>query len=203
MALTTMRKLSRNLLSGALGLLLVFPVMVEATDGDDSFEDLVRDVVRQLDADVNADRGFPGVLAVLIGTEYGIRQSELQWAADESMSWGHIAVLSYERATTGREFEELALAGAHIDFAGFTATMEMSRDRMVISLEKLARMAVRERNSRIFDRLRSSRRFDVLPDLGSGFGLFQEALDFRLVGPPSPAKVHGGLVFPDEGDGGK
>jgi hypothetical protein len=48
----------------------------------------------------------------------------------------------------------------------------------------------RERNSRIFDRLRASRRVHPLPDLGSGFGLFQEALDFRRIDSPRPTKIH-------------
>jgi hypothetical protein len=53
-----------------------------------------------------------------------------------------------------------------------------------------------ERNSRIFDKLRASRKVHPLPDLGSGFGLFQEALDFRRID-SSPTKLHpvaGGLA---------
>ena len=47
-----------------------------------------------------------------------------------------------------------------------------------------------ERNSRIFDKLRASRKVNALPDLGSGFGLLQEALDFRRIDSPRPTKIH-------------
>ena len=50
--------------------------------------------------------------------------------------------------------------------------------------------AERERNARIFDRLRASRKVHALPDLGSGFGLLQEALDFRRMDSPRPTKIH-------------
>lgn len=190
-----MRKLEKNILVGLLGGLLGVSVAAHSADVDSSFEDRVARVVRQLDADVGADGGFPGVLAVLLATEYGTSRADLEWALGESISWGHIAVLSYVGATTGRKFEELATADAHGNTIGFVVRMEMSQDRMLNSLEALAGTAVRERNSRIFNRLRSTRRFDVLPDLGAGFGLFQEALDFRQIGPPSPTKVHGGPAF--------
>jgi hypothetical protein len=194
-----MQTWQNNFLVGVLGALLALPVLAEAKGGDefdgDDFEGRVADVVRQLDQGVNADRGFPRVLTVLLGTEYGTPQSELQWATGESISWGQIAVLSYVRATTGRGFEELALEDAHTNVADFMARMEMSQDIMINSLETIARTSVRERNSRIFDRLRSQRRFDTLPDLGAGFGLYQEALDFRQIGPASPTKVHSGTAF--------
>jgi hypothetical protein len=63
---------------------------------------------------------------------------------------------------------------------------------MTHSLENFLKRAERERNSRIFDRLRASRRIHPLPDLGSGFGLFQEALDLRHIDLPQPGKVHAG-----------
>ena len=69
----------------------------------------------------------------------------------------------------------------------------MSHDRMVQSIEGFARSAVEERNSRIFDRLRSTRRVEALPDLGAGFGLFQEGLDLGQLGSPSPTKIHSGF----------
>ncbi len=190
-----MFKLEKNILVGVLGCLLGVSVAAHSEDGDFSFEDRVANVVRQFDADVAADAGFPGVLALLLAAEYGTPQADFAWALEESISWGHIAVLSYVGATTGRKFEELAREDAHGNTSGFVVRMEMSQDRMVNSLEALASTAVRERNSRIFDRLRSTRRFDVLPDLGAGFGLFQEALDFRQIGPPSPTKVHVGPAF--------
>jgi hypothetical protein len=63
---------------------------------------------------------------------------------------------------------------------------------MAHSLERFLKRTERERNSRIFDRLRASRRIHPLPDLGSGFGLFQEALDFRRIDSPRPTKIHDG-----------
>jgi hypothetical protein len=208
-AMRIMRTSQNIFLVGVLGTLLVLPVLAEAMGGDefagDDFEGRVADVVRQFDQGVNADRGFPRVLTVLLGSEYGTPQAEMQWATGESISWGQIAVLSYVRATTGRGFEELALEDAHTNVADFMARMEMSQDIMLNSLENLAGAAVRERNSRIFDQLRSQRRFDTLPDLGAGFGLFQEALDFRQLGPASPTKVHSGTAFTpilDKADGG-
>ena len=47
--------------------------------------------------------------------------------------------------------------------------------------EGFQKRAEHERNTRIFDRLRASRKVHPMPDLGSGFGLFQEALDFRHI----------------------
>jgi hypothetical protein len=186
----------------AVGCLLALSGAADAADQGSSFPDNVEKVIRGLDADVAADRGLSSVLTVLYGSEYGTPQAELAWAARESISWGRIAVLSYLRATTGRGFSELVREGAHSDVAGFVARMEMSHDRMLNSLENLARMAARERNSRIFDRLRSSRRFGALPDLGAGFGLFQEALDFRQIGPASPTKIHSGPAFLSKGNDG-
>jgi len=68
----------------------------------------------------------------------------------------------------------------------------MSCEKMTHSLETFLKRAERERNSRIFDRLRASRRVHQLPDLGSGFGLFQEALDLRHFDLPQTTKVHAG-----------
>ena len=181
------------ILAGTLGLALV--MSVSALAEDPSFEERVRVVVDQLDADVQSDRGLAGLFAVMLGEEYGALQTEIRWALDKSLSWGGIAVLSYLQATTGRSFEELTGDEAHTNVFAYVTRMEMSHDRMVRSLEYFARSAVEERNSRIFDRLRSSQRVAVLPDLGTGFGLFQEALDLRGVGPPSPTKIHSGRGF--------
>jgi hypothetical protein len=41
-----------------------------------------------------------------------------------------------------------------------------------------------------YERLRASRRVHPMPDLGNGFGLFQEALDFRHIDIPAPTKIH-------------
>ncbi|HSU88012.1 MAG TPA: hypothetical protein VLL56_04210, partial [Terriglobia bacterium] len=72
----------------------------------------------------------------------------------------------------------------------------MNCEKMTRSLGAFLKRVERERNSRIFDRLRASRRVHPLPDLGSGFGMFQEALDFRRIDSPhGPTKIHD---FPGE-----
>lgn len=198
-----MFRFRKQILAGFLGFVLVSPLTARAAGGDPSFEERVGDVVRQFDADVAADSGFSGVLSLMLATEYGTPQDDLEWALEHSIDWGRIAILSYMGATTGRGFGELALAHADTDVAGFLAQMELSPDKMIDSLEGLARRVARERNSKIFDRLRSARDFSALPDLGAGFGLFQEALDFRQIEPPAPTKLHTGPAFLVKGDGGK
>jgi hypothetical protein len=98
--------------------------------------------------------------------------------------------LAYIQATTGRTFAEIVQNDARQDFWAYAETAGMSCEKMVRSLENFAKRAERERNSRIFDQLRASRRIHALPDLGSGFGLFQEALDFRHIDLPQPTKIH-------------
>ena len=177
---------------GTLSLLLGLSVAVYAADDLQDFDQRVLRVVERLDTDVATDRGLAPVYAGLMRNEYGTLQAELRWALDEEISWGRIAILSYVQATTGRSFEELASDGAEVDVTGFVARAEMSLDKMIGSLEGFLKLAERERNSMIFDRLRTARRMQTLPDLGSGFGLFQEALDFRRLDAPRPTKIHSG-----------
>jgi hypothetical protein len=66
----------------------------------------------------------------------------------------------------------------------------MSCEKMARALESFMKRAEKERNTRIFEKLRASRKVHPLPDLGSGFGLFQEALDFHRLESPSPTKIH-------------
>lgn len=129
-------------------------------------------------------------LADLIQKEYGTRQEEIRWAAEQSLSWGEITALAYIQATTGRSFAEMVKQDARQDFWSYAENAGMSCEKMAHSLESFLKRAERERNSRIFDRLRASRRIQPLPDLGSGFGLFQEALDFRHIDLPQPTKTH-------------
>ena len=177
---------------GTLSLLLGLSVAVYATDDLQDFDQRVFRVVERLDTDVATDRGLAPVYAELMRNEYGTPQAELRWALDEEIAWGRIAILSYIQATTGRPFEELTSDGADVDVTGFVARAEMSLDKMIGSLEGFWKLAERERNSMIFDRLRTARRMQTLPDLGSGFGLFQEALDFRRLDAPRPTKIHSG-----------
>ena len=129
-------------------------------------------------------------LANLIQKEYGTREEELRWAAGRSLSWGYITALAYIQATTGRSFAEMMEQDARQDFWTYAENAGMSCEKMAHSLGTFLKRAERERNSQIFDRLRASRRIHPLPDLGSGFGLFQEALDFRHIDLPQPTKTH-------------
>ena len=131
-------------------------------------------------------------LADLIQREYGTREEELQWAAGRSLTWGEITALAYIQATTGKGFAEMIDKGARQDFWTYAESSGMSCEKMAHSLTSFLKRAERERNSRIFDRLRASRQIHPLPDLGSGFGLFQEALDFRHIDLPQPTKTHAG-----------
>jgi len=131
-------------------------------------------------------------LAPLIQREYGTREEELRWAAEHSLSWGEITALAYIQATTGRTFAEMIGHDARQDFWTYAENAGMNCEKMARSLEVFLKRAERERNSRIFEQLRVSRRVRALPDLGSGFGLFQEALDFRHIELPQPTKEHSG-----------
>ena len=139
-------------------------------------------------------------LAALIQKEYGTREEELRWAAERSLSWGEITALAYIQATTGRTFAEMIGHDARQDFWTYAENAGMNCEKMARSLESFLKRAERERNSRIFDQLRVSRRVRALPDLGSGFGLFQEALDFRHIELPQPTKEHAGSGILTKGE---
>jgi len=139
-------------------------------------------------------------LASLIQREYGTREEELRWAAEQSLSWGEITALAYIQATTGRSFAEMIGHDARQDFWTYAENAGMNCEKMARSLEGFLKRAERERNSRIFEQLRASRRVRALPDLGSGFGLFQEALDFRHIELPQPTKEHTGAGMLTKGE---
>ena len=140
------------------------------------------------------------LLSDLIQKEFGTSEEELRWALKQSLSWGEITALAYIQATTGKSFVEMTREDATRNFWSYAENAGMSCEKMARSLGSFLKRAERERNSRIFDRLRASRRVHALPDLGSGFGLFQEALDFRRIDSPRPTKVHeaGGLLAKGE-----
>ena len=143
----------------------------------------------RLGREASADADGPQRIASLIQREYGIPDEDIDWAASR-LEWGQIAVFAYIHATIGRSFEELTRENASADFAGYVQSVGMNSDKMASSLESFTKRAERERNSRIFTELRASRRVHSLPDLGSGFGLFQEALDFRRIDSARPVKIH-------------
>jgi hypothetical protein len=133
--------------------------------------------------------------------EFGTHDEQLKWAANRAMNWGEIAALAYIQATTGRGFSEIVRDEQWRDFWTYAENAGMDCEKMVHSLTSFLKKAETERNSRIFERLRASRRVHPLPDLGSGFGLFQEALDFRRIDSPRPTKIHtgsGGLLAKGE-----
>jgi hypothetical protein len=148
--------------------------------------------ISKLNREAKADPSGPSLIASLIQQDYGIRDEDINWAASTlaKLEWGQIAAFAYIHATTGRSFEDLVRENADADFVRYAETAGMNSDKMAHSLETFTKRAETERNSRILAQLRASRRIHSLPDLGSGFGLFQEALDFRRIDSPRPIKIH-------------
>jgi len=146
--------------------------------------------ITSLDREASADADSPILVAYLIEKEYGTREAELKWALDQNFKWGQIAALAYIQATTGRTFAEMAHDNAPRDFWSYAENSGMNCVKMARALDDFTKRVERERNSQIFDRLRASRRVHPLPDLGNGFGLFQEALDFRRIDSPNVSKIH-------------
>lgn len=171
-------------------LVLGLPFALSASDPRTEFDSQLQHVVSKLNREAQVDVEGPALLADLTRREFGTPDEELKWAIDQSMTWGEIVALSYIRATTGRSFEAMTTNGAQKDFWAYVDKAGMRPERMAHSLESFLKLAEKERNSRIFERLRVSRRVQAMPDLGSGFGLFQEALDFRRIDSPRPTKIH-------------
>jgi len=177
-----------------LGLLFValamgVPVFASGTSNPELNAALTK-AITKLDREASTNAEGPMLLASLIEKEYGTREEELKWGMDQKLSWGEIAALAYIQRTTGKSFEQMNQEDARRDFSAYAENSGMSFDKMAHSLEGFLKMTERERNSRIFDRLRASRKVHPLPDLGNGFGLFQEALDFRSIDSPRPTKVY-------------
>jgi len=161
-----------------------------------AFNNTIAKVSREASIDAEAPLRF----ATLVQSEYGTRAEELSWAVEQSLSWGEIVTLAYIQATTGRSFSDMTQQNARQNFWIYAEDAGMSCEKMTRSIEGLFKRAEKERNSEIFNRLRTSRHVYALPDLGSGFGLFQEALDFRRIDPPRPTKVHDGAGIVAKGD---
>jgi len=186
-----------------LGLLLttfVFSFPLFGSGGSPEPSAAFRTTIAMLNREASLDVQGSIRLAELLQKEFGTREEELRWASKQSLNWGEIVVMAYIQATTGKSFRDMAQEDAVADFWSYAENAGMSREKMAHSLESFLKRAERERNSRIFDRLRASRRVYSLPDLGSGFGLFQEALDFRRIDSPRPTKIHeaGGLLAKGE-----
>jgi len=146
--------------------------------------------IKSLDREASASRDSAMLVAYFIQKEYGTREEELKWAMDQKLEWGEIAVLAYIQATTGKSFAEMSHDNAVRDFWSYAENAGMNCAKMAHSLEGFLQQVERERNSQMFDKLRASRRVHSLPDLGNGFGLFQEALDFRRIDSPNVNKIH-------------
>jgi hypothetical protein len=146
--------------------------------------------ITNLDREASIDAQSPMLVAYLIEKEYGTSETELKWALDQKLKWGQIAALAYIQATTGKTFAEMSSENAIQDFWSYVESAGMNTTKMAHSLDSFVKRVERDRNSQIFDRLRASRKVYPLPDLGNGFGLFQEALDFRRIESPYVDKIH-------------
>jgi hypothetical protein len=175
---------------GGVLLTLVVQTASFASMGRMEFDEQLASAIAKLNREAASDGESLSRLAELIQREYGTTEEELKWASGESLNWGEIAVFAYIQATTGRSFEEITQENARGDFWTYAENAGMNCEKMAHALKSFLKQAERERNSRIFERLRVSRRVHPLPDLGSGFGLFQEALDFRRIDSPGPIKIH-------------
>ena len=173
----------------ALGLLSA-SVSLFAADPRTEFDAQLNHVIAKLNREAQADTESPSLLADMIQREYGTPIDELKWAVDHKLAWGEVAAFAYIRRTTGRSFEAMAQENVRRNFWLYAEKTGMTPEKMARSLENFLKTAEKERNSRIFERLRTSRRVHAMPDLGSGFGLFQEALDFRRIDSPRPTKIH-------------
>jgi len=169
-----------------------------AADARTDFNTQLNRVVTRLNREAQDDVEGSIRISALIRRQYETNEAELKWAVQHAVTWGDVAVLAYLNHATGRSFERMVVADdARRDYWKYADDAEMTPSKMAHSLESFLQTAINERNSRIFERLRVSRRIQSLPDLGSGFGLFQDALDFRRLDPPRPTKVHvvtGGLA---------
>jgi hypothetical protein len=173
-----------------IGLALGSPLSATAS-GSPEPSAVWANALAKLDRHAAIDSESATLLMILLQKEFGTAEEELMWSLDRKMTGGDIAALAYIQATTGKSFAGMEQENARRDFWVYAEEAGMSRDKMAHWLNGFQKRLERERNSRIFDRLRASRRVHPLPDLGSGFGLFQEALDFRRLDSARPTKVHG------------
>jgi hypothetical protein len=177
-------------LLGLIVATLAFGGSLFAGAGKPDLPVVLSNALSRLDHEAVADAEGPMLVADLLEKEFGTREDELKWGVDQNMSWGEIAALAYIQATTGKSFVQMNQEDARRNFWTYAENAGMSCEKMAHWLEGFQKRVERERNSRIFDKLRASRKVHPLPDLGSGFGLFQEALDFRRIDSPRPVKIH-------------
>lgn len=176
-----------------LGLLLttlVFGATVSEAAGSPELTVVLSNSLFKLDREASMDSEGFLLLADLLQKEFGTHPEEISWSVTQKMSGGEIAAFAYIQATTGKSFAQMNQEDARRNFWAYAENAGMSCEKMVHWFEGFQKRVERERNSRIFDRMRTTRKIHPLPDLGSGFGLFQEALDFRRIDSPQPTKLH-------------
>ncbi len=183
-------RMIRRIFLGLLLASLAFGSSLFAASGSPELSLVLSNSISKLDHEASMEAEGPMLVAVLLEKEFGTREEELKWGMDHKMSWGQIAALAYIQATTGKSFAEMNQEDAQRNFWLYAENAGMSCEKMARWLEGFQKRVERERNSRVFDKLRASRKVHPLPDLGSGFGLFQEALDFRRIDSPHPTKIH-------------
>lgn len=151
---------------------------------------VLSNALAKLDRTASVDTEGALLVADLLQKEFGTAAQELEWGLKQRMTWGELAAMAYIQATTGKSFAQMDQEDARRNFWTYAESAGMSCEKMARWFDGFQKRVERDRNSRIFDRLRASRKVHPLPDLGSGFGLFQEALDFRRIDSPRPAKIH-------------
>ena len=175
---------------GLLFAILAFGVSFAEAAGSPQLPDVLSNTLSKLDREAAMDTAGFSLLTDLLEKDFGTRADEIAWGIGQKMSGGEIAAFAYIQATTGKSFAQMNHEDARRNFWAYAENAGMSCEKMAHWLEGFQKRVERERNSRIFDRLRASRKVHPLPDLGSGFGLFQEALDFRRIDSPQPTKLH-------------
>ncbi len=143
----------------------------------------------RLNVEASAPEGA-SIVGEMIEREYDASAEEMQWAVSRGFSWGSIAALAYIQATTGESFSALDSSAVDKDLWAYADKAGMNAEKMASSLGQLLKRVEEERNTRIFERVRLTRKVTRMPDLGSGFGLLQETLDFRRLETPKPTKIH-------------
>jgi hypothetical protein len=174
---------------GLLFAILIFGASFAEAAGSPELTVVLSNSLSKLNREAAMDYEGLALLSDLLQKEFGTRADEISWSVGQKMSGGEIAALSYIQATTGKSFAQMNQEDARRNFWAYAENAGMSCEKMARWLDGFQKRVERERNSRIFERLRASRKVHALPDLGSGFGLFQEALDFRRID-SSPTKLH-------------
>src|SRR5438045_2128052 len=149
----------RRTFLGLLFATLAFgPPLHAAGSGSRELNVVLSDAVSKLDREATVDAEGPMLLAGLLEKEFGTTEEELKWGMAQKMNWGDIAALAYIQATTGKSFAEMNQEDARRNFWSYAEKAGMSCEKMALWLEGFQKRAEHERNSRILDRHRASRK---------------------------------------------